>query len=275
MKSFQILIPVYNDWNSLLILLDKINKLEINKICNLNVLIVDDASTENLNQKITFLSFNSIEIIKNKKNIGHGKSIAYGIKYLTNKKNFDYLIVMDGDGEDRPEEVKELILKSLKTNKTVTANRIKRSERILFRFLYQCHIVLTYIITGRLIRFGNYMCMPNNQAKLLANNINTNVSFSGTVEKFIKNKDSIPSIRGLRYKQPTKMSLLKLIRHSLLIISIFKIEATFRILAILFLINFIITKFAPQLFVFIFFPLFIISAMLILSLFYLYQKNIT
>ena len=113
MKTYKILIPVFNDWDSLLSLLNKIHILKIDNLAHIKILIVDDCSTEMLNKKIQFSSFQDVEIIKNSKNIGHGKSIARGINYLINKNDFDYLIVMDGDGEDRPEEVKELIIKSI------------------------------------------------------------------------------------------------------------------------------------------------------------------
>ena len=115
---------------TLLTLLNNIHNLKISNLANLKFLVIDDCSSEKLNKKIEFDSFLDIEIIKNPKNIGHGKSIANGINYLSKKNDFDYLIVMDGDGEDRPEEVKELILKSHEQpSSTITANRIKRSER--------------------------------------------------------------------------------------------------------------------------------------------------
>ena len=103
MKTYKILIPVFNDWESLLTLLNNIHNLKISNLANLKFLVIDDCSSEKLNKKIEFDSFLDIEIIKNPKNIGHGKSIANGINYLSKKNDFDYLIVMDGDGEDRPD----------------------------------------------------------------------------------------------------------------------------------------------------------------------------
>ncbi|MEY4343858.1 MAG: hypothetical protein RI970_552, partial [Pseudomonadota bacterium] len=200
MKTYKILIPIFNDWESLLSLLNNIHTLKINNIAHIKVLIVDDCSTEILNKKIEFDSFKDIEIIKNLKNIGHGKSIAYGINYISKKNDFDYLIVMDGDGEDRPEEVKELILKSIDLpSLTITANRIKRSESAFFKLSYLLHKILTLVLTGYSIKFGNFMCIPKQDLNLIVSNKNLSVSFSGTIAKFIKNKTFIPSIRGVRY----------------------------------------------------------------------------
>ena len=274
MKTYKILIPVFNDWESLLSLLNNIHALKINNIAHIKVLIVDDCSSEILNKKIEFDSFKDIEIIKNSKNIGHGKSIANGINYLSKKNDFDYLIVMDGDGEDRPEEVKELILKSINfPSATITANRIKRSESAFFKLSYNLHKILTLVLTGYSIKFGNFMCISKQDLNLITSNKNIFVSFSGTVAKFIKNKTYIPSTRGVRYHGPTKMSFLKLIRHSLLIISVFREETAIR-LAILFSIYaMLIFYFLKNMILLFLLPVAVVNILIIYTLFFLYQKN--
>ncbi len=274
MKTYKILIPVFNDWESLLSLLNNIHTLKINNIAHIKVLIVDDCSTEILNKKIEFDSFKNIEIIKNSKNIGHGKSIAHGINYISKKNDFDYLIVMDGDGEDRPEEVKELILKSIDLpSLTITANRIKRSESAFFKLSYHLHKILTLVLTGYSIKFGNFMCIPRQDLNLIVSNKNLSVSFSGTIAKFIKNKTFIPSIRGVRYYGPTKMSFLKLIRHSLLIMSTFRKEAALRLSLIFLIYTTLIFYFLKNMFLLLLLPVAIINILIIFTLFFLYKKN--
>ena len=274
MKTYKILIPVFNDWESLLSLLNNINALKINNIAYLKILIIDDCSTEILNKNIEFESFTDVEVIKNLKNIGHGKSIAYGINYLSKKNDFDFLIVMDGDGEDRPEEVKELILKSFDLpSLTITANRIKRSESAFFKLSYHLHKILTLVLTGHSIKFGNFMCIPKQDLNLIVSNKNLFVSFSGTVSKFIKNKTYIPSIRGVRYHGPTKMTFLKLIRHSLLIMSVFKIEVASRLLVLFLIYATLIFYFIKSMFLLFVLPIATVNIIIIFTLFLLYQKN--
>ena len=274
MKTYKILIPVFNDWESLLSLLNNIHALKINNIAHIKVLIVDDCSTEILNKKIEFDSFKDIEIIKNSINIGHGKSIAYGINYISKKNDFDYLIVMDGDGEDRPEEVKELILKSIDLpSLTITANRIKRSESAFFKLSYHLHKILTLVLTGYSIKFGNFMCIPRQDLNLIVSNKNLSVSFSGTIAKFIKNKTFIPSIRGIRYYGPTKMSFVKLIRHSLLIMSTFRKEAALRLSLIFLIYTTLIFYFLKNMFLLLLLPVAIINILIIFTLYFLYEKN--
>ena len=276
MKNYRILIPVFNDWDSLLTLLSNIDSLKLNALGNIKVLIIDDCSTEILKQKIHFKSFDNIEIRKNSRNIGHGKSIANGIQYLIEKDDFDYLIIMDGDGEDRPEEIKELILKSITfPSSTITANRIKRSEGLLFKSFYVLHKILTLILTGHSIKFGNYMCIPKQDLNLISSNKNLFVSFSGTISKFIKNKQQIPSIRGIRYHGPTKMSFLKLVKHSLLIMSVFKYEVLFRLSLLLLLCGALVFYYAKNIFLILMLPIASINILIIFTVFYLYQKNST
>ena len=274
MKTYKILIPVFNDWESLLILLNNIHILKIDNLAHIKILIIDDCSTEILDKKIEFSSFKDVEIIRNSKNIGHGKSIAYGINYLIKKNDFDYLIVMDGDGEDRPEEVKELILKSIEVpSKTITANRIKRSENIFFKLSYILHKTLTFILTGYSIRYGNFMCIPKQDLNLIINNKNLSVSFSGTITKFMKNKTYINSIRGIRYHGPTKMSFLKLIRHSFLIISIFRKETVIRLSVIFLIYSMLVFYLFNKNFFLLVFSAALINILIIFILFYLYRKN--
>ena len=144
MKKFKILIPCYNDWKSIFKLLEKIDS-EIENLKNeFSVLIVNDGSTEKIDEvEKNYKNIKSVEIMNMKKNQGHTISNATGIRFLSQKKDFDYLIVMDADGEDRPEEIKLLVNKILNNqNKSVVAKRIKRSEGKFFEILYNRFILI-------------------------------------------------------------------------------------------------------------------------------------
>ena len=187
-------------------------------------LIVNDASTEKRKlTKFSYKNLKSVRVMNMKINQGHARCNATGLKFLTEKENFDYVILMDGDGEDRPEEL-TLLFKKSKENplKTVTANRIKRSEGLFFKLLYECHKILTYVFTGKLVKFGNYSCLPKEEATRLAQKACVWSSFSGSVTKVISNRVSVPSIRGKRYFGPTQMNFFKLLVHSFSIIAVFR-----------------------------------------------------
>jgi len=272
MKIFQILIPIYNDWESLNTLLFKIFSSNKNSGCKFNVLIIDDYSSEKNNKNLSPVFANEIEILRNEKNIGHARSIAKGIEYLKKNKEFDFLIVMDGDGEDRPEEISELVHKSLNNpNKTITANRVKRSEGLFFKFLYECHKILVFLFTGKFIKFGNYVSIPYSQLSLIFDKNDLSISFSGTVEKYIFNKDFINSFRGLRYQGPTKMSFLQLILHSFRIISVFKFNFFFRSLVFSSAIGILLFFFPNTFFNYFFFFAIMITIILNLIFFYIFH----
>ena len=170
-----------------------------------------------------------------KQNKGHARCNAAGLKYLTEKENFDYIILMDGDGEDRPEELPLLYNKSKENpSKTVTLNRVKRSEGPFFKLLYAGHKILTYVFTGKLIKFGNYSCLPKSDALKLAKEACVWSSFSGSLTKVIFDRVSVPSIRGKRYFGPSQMNLFNLLVHSFSIIAVFR--GTVIVRSILFLI---------------------------------------
>ena len=224
MKKFIILIPVYNDWKSVFKLLENIDVQIKDWDAEVSVLIVNDASTEERPKTdLDLKNIKSLRVINMKQNKGHARCNAAGLKYITEKENFDYVILMDGDGEDQPEELTPLFNKSKENpSKTVTLNRIKRSEGPFFKLLYECHKILTYIFTGKLIKFGNYSCLPKEDATRLAKEACIWSSFSGSVMKVISDRVSVPSIRGKRYFGPTQMNFFKLLEHSFSIIAVFR-----------------------------------------------------
>ena len=224
MKKFLILIPVYNDWQSLTILLKNINN-EIEKLNhNISIIIVDDASTFDRQLDIENISnIKSIKILSMKENLGHARCIATGLKYIFEKEEFDYVIPMDGDGEDRPEEIKEFIKSSeINPELTIVGERVKRSEAFIFKFCYFFHKIITLVFTGHLIKFGNFTCIPKSTVNKMINEKATWNSFSGSLTKVEKRNISISSIRGERYFGPSKMSFSNLLKHSLSIISVFR-----------------------------------------------------
>ena len=263
MKKFIILIPIYNDWKSVFQLLENID-LQIAKWdAEVLVLIINDGSTEE--RTVTELSFKNIKTVRvmnMKQNQGHARCNAAGLKYLTEKEDFDYVILMDGDGEDRPEELTSLFNKSKENSlKTVTANRIKRSDGSFFKLLYECHKILTYVFTGKLIKFGNYSCLPKEDAARLVKEACIWSSFSGSVTKIISDRVSVPSIRGKRYFGPSQMSFFKLLVHSFSIIAVFKGSVIVR--SVLFLIFYLFFV-SNNLSIVTLFPVFIIFIFLFL-----------
>ncbi len=228
--KIKILIPVYNDWQSVFKLLENIN-LEVSSLGHeFSVIIVNDASTETRPEiNLNLDNLNSIKIINMKENRGHARCNAAGLKHIFENEEFDYIIPMDGDGEDRPEEIKQLIDNlNYNPDKPIVGERIKRSEGIFFKFCYLAHKIITSTFTGQSIKYGNYTCLPKSIVEKMISEKATWSSFSGSLAKVAKDRATIPSERGTRYFSPSKMSFKNLLIHSLSIVGVFKVHVLIR-----------------------------------------------
>ena len=224
MKKYTILIPIYNDRESLTKLIEKINE-QLNSInAEVSILVINDASSQQIVDTYPNLeNIHSFEIINMKQNRGHARCIASGLKYIYEKKEFDYVIPMDGDGEDRPEEIKNFIeLSEQVVEQSIIGERVKRSEGLFFQICYKFHKFLTLAFTGQSIKFGNFTCLTKSTIEKMLKDKATWSSFSGSLRKVEKDLVSSPSIRGTRYFGPSQMSFFNLLKHSLSIISVYR-----------------------------------------------------
>ena len=222
--KYVILIPIYNDRESLKLLVENINS-EIKDLNHeISLVVINDASSQQIVDTYPNIeNINSIEIVNMKENRGHARCIASGLKYIFDKKEFDFVIPMDGDGEDRPEEIKNFIqLSEQSGEKSITGERVKRSEGLFFQLCYQFHKFLTLAFTGQSIKFGNFTCLSKSTVQKLLDEKATWNSFSGSLKKIEKDLISISSTRGKRYFGPSQMSFFNLLKHSLSIISVFR-----------------------------------------------------
>jgi len=238
-KITKILIPIFNDWRSVFKLLENVDLQLDGWGADVSVIIINDASTEKKpDNSQVFKNLSSIKVVNMKKNKGHARCIAAGLKYINEKEKFDFVIPMDGDGEDLPSEIGPILCKAYDNpGRAITGNRVKRSEGFIFRFCYMVHKYLTLILTGQSIKFGNYSCLPKFIVEKMVKEPATWSSFSGSLSKLENIRLSILSTRGKRYFGPSKMSFVNLLKHSFSIIAVFK--KTFLIRSLLFLVAYL------------------------------------
>ena len=264
MKKFIVLTPLFNDWKSISKLLDEIDLQVADWDAEVSVVIINDASTEKRSDlKKNHKKIKQVKILNMKKNTVHQRCIAAGLKYIYENENFDRTIVMDSDGEDRPEELNDFFNKAKDSpDKTITGNRFKRSEGPIFRILYEVHKLLTLIFTGKLIKFGNFTCLPKSHVKKLIQKPYLWNSYSSSIVRAISDRTFIPSKRGSRYVLPSKMNFIALILHSLNIISVFRKEVIIR--SIIFMLIYLF--FALSFNINIFYPLFFLLTFVLIIL---------
>ena len=216
-----ILIPVYNDWKSLNLLLSQIND-QINYIGSVQILIVNDASTQKpIFNKKNFNKIKEIKVLNLNKNVGSQKAICIGLDYLSKIKSTYYVTIMDGDGEDNPNELsKMLILANKYKNSVVVSSRLKRNENLIIKLGYKLHLIIAFIFTWKWISFGNFSTF---HSKILKK-INHNEIYLAYSSGILKNFKIVKSfaVRQERYFGTSKVSLIKLIEHSMRVISVYQ-----------------------------------------------------
>tara|TARA_B100000780_G_scaffold268905_1_gene227267 strand:+ start:1830 stop:2678 length:849 start_codon:yes stop_codon:yes gene_type:complete len=254
-----IIIPIYNDWKSLNKLLVEINQtLNESDLCK--VLIVNDSSTQKINIQIKNLNkIKEIKILTTTKNLGSQKSISIGLNYLKRLNDNFFITIMDGDGEDNPSEMKQM-LDVARTNQDyiVTSHRKDRNENFIIKFSYKIHLMISFFLTWHWISFGNFSCFNSNNLKKI-NLHDTWYAFSAGVLKNCKIKKLYAS-RQKRYFESSKVNFLKLIEHSTRIISVFYQ----RMFATSLLLVFIIWFFIPQFNYFFYILIFLTNLIVIL-----------
>ncbi len=216
-----ILCPLFNDTESLARFLEELNILFQEKTpYNFSVLIIDDGTAEPFRPKAP--TNYSLNILHLRRNLGHQKAIAIGLAYI--KENFDYgkVLIMDCDGEDRPEDAKKLLEASIQhPDKIIFGKRTTKKETNHLIFFYFLYKLLFKLLTGRRISFGHFLIMPAQALQKLVfyselwNNIPGGIIKSGIAYT------EIETHRGKRYAGKSKMSFTSLLLHGFGAIAVF------------------------------------------------------
>lgn len=230
-KKIICIVPVYNDWESFYVLYDKLNNLsKFSSEFFLEIVVVNDCSSYKYYSQVLETKIEILDLIIN---IGHQRAIAVGLQYVySEKKDFDYVLVMDGDGEDVPEQITMIYNKSKIENdrKIIFAERNKRHESYFFKVGYYFYKRLFYLLTDQKISFGNFSLIPK---QLLLHVVHLNSIWNHYSGGIIQSKipfDKIKLDRGIRYHGKSKMNFNSLMLHGLSSISIYFDFLSLRIL---------------------------------------------
>jgi hypothetical protein len=226
-------LPVFNDWESFSILINNIETLQklYSEKYLFSIIAVNDGSNEELDEDIFSHELN-YTILNLKINIGHQRAIAVGLQYIYNEvDDLDYVIVMDSDGDDNPDDISILLEKSIQApSKIIFAQRNKRQESSLFKLGYFFYKYLFYFLTGQKINFGNFSLIPKKLLGRVVNQSNIWNHYSGGILQSKIPYDKVLINRGKRYKGVSKMNFDSLIIHGLSSIAVYFDFLSLRIL---------------------------------------------
>ena len=237
MFKYVILIPSFNDWECLNLLIPKINQILKNTNEEVDILIVNDGSTKKNNLSFKKMSsLKKVEVLNLKNNVKNQIAIATGLNFLKKEKFQGGIIVMDGDGQDDPEYLVNIIKESKKNiEKIITINRSKRQDEIKFKVLYQMYLFLSFLLTFKYLKFGVYSYM---HSKFLDKILSTNdiyFAYAASIAKHFKNRNAIFAPRKKRLVGKSQTSYIDLIFYALRIISVFRNQVLFNSLIFVFI----------------------------------------
>ncbi len=221
--SAVLVIPVFDDWPSLETLGRELSAVPI--VNDLSVVVVDDGSileVDRVSLQLAFAGVSSLLILHLQTNLGHQRAIAVGLSYALDEHLAEYVIVMDGDCEDRPEHVEVLLRETLDhpTN-IVVAQRTRRHEGLRFRVSYRAFKSVFKGLTGRRLDFGNFSCMTlANVRKLIYGEALWN-NFPAAVLAARVPITRVPLERGTRAHGRSRMAFPSLVSHGLGALSVF------------------------------------------------------
>ena len=222
-----IITPVFNDWDAVKALIAELDtaasQWQFNQV---DLFIVDDGSWIDGSTYFSTLdavkNLGTISIIKLYCNLGHQRAIATGLSHILQLNKYTHCVVMDCDGEDRPESIRELLCASqVAPDSIVVAKRSKRIEGVIFSFFYSVYKFLFKALSGKVIEFGNFCLLPVRHIDRIAHMTDLWNHFAATLIKSGLPLIGVPIPRGKRYAGRSSMRLTTLIIHGLSAIAVF------------------------------------------------------
>ncbi len=225
-QQLTILMPLYNDWRALLLLLPHLEReLTVNGL-SADVLIVDDGSTVAMPANLganSFRAIGSVDILSLRRNLGHQRAIAVGLAYIEANRPCRAVVVMDCDGEDNPRDVPRLVRECFanEDKKIIFAARARRAESLTFRFFYRLYRLMHFLLTGVKVRVGNFSVIPWSVLIRLVAVSDLWNHYAAAVHKARLPMVLVPTQRGARLEGHSQMNLVALVVHGLSAMAVF------------------------------------------------------
>jgi hypothetical protein len=220
-----VLIPIYNDWAAVRLLLPALDRALAAAGLAADVLLVNDGST--IPQPVdwhpeAWRALDRVDVLSLRRNVGHQRAIAIALAFVERHLKPAVLVVMDGDGEDAPEDVPRLLacLNDNHGDTVVFAERTRRSESVTFRAFYALYRWGHFLLTGIPVRVGNFSVIPSSQLRRLVVVSELWNHYAAAVFKSRVPRTSVPTVRAQRLEGKSRMNFVGLVTHGLSALSV-------------------------------------------------------
>lgn len=235
-RHLGIVTPVLDDWESLAILLRALDVELADAAHAITIFVVDDGSREAFDAaplaRAATGVVKTVHLIRLEANLGHQRAIAIGLIEAARQPGLDAVVVMDSDGEDRPEDIRALLAASMAhPGQIIMAQRAKRSETWGFRGAYQIYKLMFRLATGRVINFGNFSLLPIAAVRRLIHMPELWNHLAASIMRSRIPFRAVPTMRGHRYAGQSRLNMAGLIMHGLSAMSVYADVIFVRVLA--------------------------------------------
>ncbi|MBE2317445.1 glycosyltransferase [Solirubrobacter sp. CPCC 204708] len=204
--------PVYFDVPSFLILRERLAQH------GARIVVADDSAGRD--PAIAALhELDDVDVVEPPFNLGHQRALVYAIRTMAPEiRDEDVIVTLDADGEDKPEDLPRLIdeLRAETSERAIVmARRTSRSEPPLFRVGYFFFKLGFRLLTGVVVRTGNFAAYRGWVARHLLSHPQFDLSYSAALIALNLPVAYVPCARGERYAGRSKMGYSKLLLHGL------------------------------------------------------------
>ena len=216
---------MFEDWEALGSLLPRLDAVAGSLNVPVDVFAVDDGSPRECPNDLgrALRALTSVRVVRLRRNVGHQRAIAIGLALLAERAEHSTVAVMDADGEDRAEDLPLLLERLLRDRsvEVVFAERLRRTESVVFRALYQAYRAIHLALTGVRVRVGNFSVLSARAVAALVAMPELWNHYAAAVFRSRLPYASVPTARGERLHGQSKMSFVSLVAHGLSAMSVF------------------------------------------------------
>jgi len=232
-----VLIPVFDDWAALAVLLPRIDETLAADSRTASVILVDDCSLQSPNGIVgshPLRAIKSVDILSLTRNIGHQRALAIGLSYIATQRPCRAVIVLDADGEDLPSDIPRLLaaFEANDASRVVFAQRTRRSEGVVFTVFYRLYRLAHRLMTGIRVEVGNFSVVPYSSLRKLAVVSEMWNHYAAAVVHAKIPTVLVPTVRGERLAGRSRMDFVSLVGHGLSAMSVFSDKIAVRMLAV-------------------------------------------